>query len=309
MNSLFSLRRNRVRYATDHPRSVQDGIFVNGFDIAEGTRGGEEAVFERAAESLRPVAAAAGVELLLVRTNVRNLYVRPRGGRTDFWSQWYHGAGLAAVAHALSGRIDRAIIASSLCPENLEPWGSHPLLDPNWGSSRVEVAHDLLFSRLEKVRVVAEWPPALRNLRVCLENLPDPLNCCRCLLCVTTMTHLFLAGKLDAAEAFVDKSLTPAKLRDVCARTCFADLRVNLLSVTGDLERMGRGDLAEVVRREFSLRARVRRASWKKRLFALDGRWTGGSGARGCPALRSSGTGSQARRGGVRGRAKQTLQT
>ena len=72
-----------------------------------------------------------------------------------------------AVAHALAPRIDLAWLASSYDIPHLHPCGSHPLLDPEYGSHDLAIRHrDAGLSRIDKLRIVAGWETAFQNFRV-----------------------------------------------------------------------------------------------------------------------------------------------
>ncbi len=198
IDSLATLRTNRLDYPLDHQASVRDCVVVHGFDIGGTTRGGtEQSFFDRSAAALRDIARDAEVELIPITTNVRLLH-----DDVAFWMHYFHGAALASVAHTLSRRLARIYIASSFLTSPV-PWGSHPLTDPNYGSYALQIRHDgLHLTRLEKAQVVANWDVALRNLRVCTDNPEKGLNCGVCEKCVRTMLELLAVGKLDGAESF-----------------------------------------------------------------------------------------------------------
>jgi hypothetical protein len=130
VDSLATLRINRRDYPLDHPYAVKDCLIVHGFDIGgrEGP-GDEAAYFARVLAAATPVAQDAGVNLIPVFTNLRHL-----DDDVTFWMYEFHGAALAAVAHALSRRIGRVYIAGTMHVPYLEPWGSHPALDPNYST-------------------------------------------------------------------------------------------------------------------------------------------------------------------------------
>jgi hypothetical protein len=73
--------------------------------------------------------------------------------------------------------------------------GSTPLTDPLLGSDAFSVRHDgAAASRIEKVALVAEWPQALQNLRVCWEGPNKGRNCGRCEKCIRTILDFRVAG-------------------------------------------------------------------------------------------------------------------
>ena len=207
IDSLAALRLNRLNYRPDDPWYVKDGLMVHGFDIGGVVaRGAKYPVFDRAVAAMAAVAADAGITLVPVYTNVRHLC-----DDRDLWLNYFFGAVLAAAGHVIAGRLSLLFIASSYDIPHLHPCGSHPILDPEYSSQALAIRHrDLALSRLEKHRIVADWPAAFNNFRVCLANVPDRLNCGRCEKCVRTMTELTAIGRLQDTRAFEEDTVTPA---------------------------------------------------------------------------------------------------
>ena len=67
-------------------------------------------------------------------------------------------------------------------------------------------------SRMRKLAIVAGWEVAFQNVRVCLANVSDKLNCGRCEKCVRTMLELEALGLLDKTRAFEADRVDPAWL-------------------------------------------------------------------------------------------------
>ena len=99
---------------------------------------------------------------------------------------------------------------------------------------------------MEKLKIVSQWRTAFDNLRVCLANVPDRLNCGRCEKCVRTMTGLAALGRLGATAAFVeddvDCSLFDAFKIVIRERGSFYEEMIPYL------EGRGRTDLVECIR-------------------------------------------------------------
>lgn len=209
MDSLAALKSIMDTYPRTHPAYPRDALIVHGFDIGGVVaRGAKTAVFERARTAMAPVAADAGLTLIPLYTNIRHLC-----DDRDLWLNQFFGAVLAAVAHALAPRIDQAWVASSYCVPHLPPCGSHPLLDPQYGSVDLAIGYrDIVLPRMRKIEIVAGWDTAFQNFRVCLANVPDRLNCGRCEKCVRTMMALEALGLLKKTRAFVEDSVDPAWL-------------------------------------------------------------------------------------------------
>jgi hypothetical protein len=161
----------------------------------------------------------------------------------------FFGAVLAASAHAFAHRLDRFTIASSYDLQNLVPCASHPLLDPEFSSFDLRIRHrDVQYTRIEKLRVVTEWEAGLQNLRVCLANVPDRLNCGRCEKCVRTMTGLVALGALHRTGAFVEDDVTP-ELFDAFKMT-IRHREPFYRELIPDLRRQGRDDLVRTIERK-----------------------------------------------------------
>jgi len=157
------------------------------------------------------VAKSVGAQMIAVRTNcwwlVNDGY---------FFDEVWHGALLSAMAWFFSGNFNRAFIASSYDPAYLHPWGSHPLLDPCYSGAHMTIDHHgLWMSRLDKTALIAEWPVALENLRVCQGDSAGMGNCGTCEKCIRTMTALAALGKLEDCAAFPERTMTPELLRTV----------------------------------------------------------------------------------------------
>lgn len=209
VDSLATLRTNRLNFSRNHPASIRDCVMVQGFDIGGMTKiGAENAFFDRSVAALEAIVQSAGVTLMPISTNLRLLH-----DDVHFWMHYFHGAALAAVAHLLDNRLARIYVGSSFNVPIPAQWGSHPLLDANYGSYALQIRHDgLNLTRLEKVRVVADWDVALQNLRVCTMNPATGLNCGVCEKCIRTMLELLAVGKLEQASSFSVRHVDPSRL-------------------------------------------------------------------------------------------------
>jgi len=184
-----------------HRDEVENLILVHGFDVPLA----DAASFALAETQAREAARIFGKRLIVARTN---LHLEQPG----IWGGWemYHGVAMAAVAHALAPNHRKIYIASSNSYADQHPWGSHPLLDPLWSTEPVQIVHDGGETRMDKLRVVVQYPEALKRLRVCWEN-PETYNCGNCEKCVRTMLALRALG-VDRCAAFPD-TLTPKLVR------------------------------------------------------------------------------------------------
>lgn len=169
-------------------------LFVHGFDIElENT-----SFFKSVKRGLEKIAAEEGVELITLRTNSKRI-----SERYVEWD-WGHGGALASIALLLRKKIKTVYIAGALSWEQLFPYGTHPEIDPLWGTETLKLIHDgNEYDRLDKVvKVVGKSPLALKHLRVCNQNLKGKHNCSHCFKCLWTMMTLECAKSLDKAQTF-----------------------------------------------------------------------------------------------------------
>lgn len=272
VDSFATLRTNRLDFPPGHPRSIRDGILVFGLEVHEPD------AFEHVIRPLSEAAREAGVTLIPVYTNLYLNYKQEDAKQGyDFWTYEFHGAVLAAVAHALDGRLTVVSIpatqdiptAGLLGRKEFIPYGSHPLLDPNYSSGTLKIRHDgFVLSRLDKVRLVAGWEPALMNLRVCnrqQEYRSDMLNCGRCEKCLRTMLELKLLGALERTKAFPEVDLMEGYRKLPELRPYYYP---ELLVV---LRERGHGDLARLIESKIAAFSRRRKiGQWKARMKQVD---------------------------------------
>jgi hypothetical protein len=199
IDSLATLRDNRLTLPQDHPRSIKDCLVLYGFDIGCHENGQNEyPVFERTMENLTTVARDANVSLIPIYTNIRCLH-----DTNLSFNREYHGAVLAAAGHVFSKRLTSVAISASKSFDDNIPFGSHPLLDPYYSSTSLQVLHTgFQYSRLDKVKMVSKWPVGIAAIRVCIRNPVDRINCGECQKCIRTMLELYAIGRLaDGASS------------------------------------------------------------------------------------------------------------
>ncbi len=247
IDSLATLRLNLLHYPQDHPGRIRDCLLVHGFDIGGVVaRGMKYPVFERAKAAMAPVAQAAQTTMIPVYTNLRL-----QCDNRDLRMNRFLCAVLAGEAHAFTTRLDIVYLAASYDMANLVPCGSHPMIDPEFSSFDLSLRHrDVEYTRIEKLRLIADWDVALQHFRVCLANVPDRLNCGRCEKCVRTMTGLVAVGALHKTRAFVEDDVAP-ELFDNFSIT-IRHRQPFYLELLDDLEKVGRQDLAAIIRRKLA---------------------------------------------------------
>jgi hypothetical protein len=275
VDSLAILRANRLHFPLDHPGAFKDCLFVHGFDIGGLNRSGLElAAYEMALNAASTMAQDAGVTLIPVYTNVRHLY-----DDVPFWIYQFHPAALASVAHAFSQRLTAVSVASSFCLSNLALGATHPLIEPNYSSMNLRIRHEgILYSRLDKVRLLSDWQVALENLRVCTQNPPGMLNCGKCEKCLRTMLELLALNSLEKATAFPSQDVSPEMLAHIRLSHSYEDMWY--AELIPFLTAQGRHDLIEVIQeKRVALQKRLawqEERDWKGAVKRLDRKWLGG---------------------------------
>ena len=113
-------------------------ILVSGFDIDRRN----VQLWNRTLESIRSVAEADEVELIVVRSNIQ-AFVEP----ILMWD-YAHGGCLAAVGLFLRGGFHQVYIPSTHSVAEQIPWGSNLALDGHWSTEGTTFVHDDSYSRL-----------------------------------------------------------------------------------------------------------------------------------------------------------------
>ncbi|MBI3999901.1 MAG: hypothetical protein HY351_04725 [Candidatus Omnitrophica bacterium] len=177
-----------------HKDEITHLILVCGFDIKRE----DEKLWDQVLNMARTVARETGKSLIQVETNLREF-----SDAYGWWAHHYFGAGLASVALRLSNVLKKIYIASAESYKNLQPSGSHPMLDPLWSTEDCEIVHDACeASRVDKVEMLSHSDLAMRFLRVCWENQEGAYNCGACEKCLRTMVNLAINGVLGRCQTF-----------------------------------------------------------------------------------------------------------
>lgn len=251
IDSLATLRSNRLTFPLPHPRAFQTAVIIQGLQPEV------DDVFTDLFTSLKPLTEEAGVSLMPVRSNIRYIY-----DNWPFWADEFEAAVFAAIIHAFAPHISSLTIGTTYNEPYLHPHGSHPLLDHHYSTTDMTVIHDdITLSRLEKTAMLADWDLALHNMRVC--NFPDNgdvLNCGRCEKCARTMLALTVLDKLAESRAFA--------ANDISADLVNTAVQLDKTSypfypeLVRPLRQSGRPDLADAVQRKlraYSLKKQRRR--------------------------------------------------
>lgn len=248
VDSFFTALRHDADEGTPRTLRIDDLVYVHGFDVPLSNERAAATVIE----SLGQAATRLGKPLVVVRSNLRETSF----ARID-WPRHSHGAALAGVAHALSARYQTVLLGSSAGYGDLRFWGSHPLVDPMFHSSRLRVLHDgPAFMRVQKTEYVVRSPIARAHLRVCWKSERGD-NCGQCNNCYRTMLSLESLGVLDDCGTFDRRTLDLSRVSRIF---CRHDYDVRQFGYVRDLARReGRLDVAEAVERALSGSETLRR--------------------------------------------------
>jgi FMN phosphatase YigB (HAD superfamily) len=181
-------------------KQINTLVTIHGFDI----RSTDTELFEQCRDLVDKVAQELSLDTVYVTTNLREL--------TEKYIGWDYqvGLALASVGQLLDHGLNTMYIASTVSNDQLEPYGSHPDLDPLFSNDQVQFIHyGAERNRFDKIaQNIAFSDIALYNLRICWLNAGNKLNCGKCGKCICTKIALFAFGKLDKAATF-DAELGP----------------------------------------------------------------------------------------------------
>ncbi|MCP5382815.1 MAG: hypothetical protein H6912_10670 [Kordiimonadaceae bacterium] len=196
--SFFSSGVDAFYTAYNKPRAKYK-ILIHGFDLSIK----KEAEFEKHLKRISCVVDKLGDELVFVKTNIRHT----RWQQTR-WQAISHGAALASIALLFENHFSEVFIPSSMGDfKDLYCWGSHPLTDPLFSTSRTSIITDGDgLSRLDKIKFLTDYDYALNHLHVCIRGKDgtgqDEINCSHCEKCYRTMMALELSGCLNKCKLF-----------------------------------------------------------------------------------------------------------
>jgi hypothetical protein len=271
VDSLTTLYLNRQDFPLQHPASIQDCLFIAGLGIGDRDAY-EDSVnaIEQDSVFLSELAEREKFTLIPVNTNFSQLLKSK-----SLFTYETGGAWLAAVAHVFPDRFSKVNISSCYAIPELYPYGTHPLLDPNYSSAAISVHHEgCRLTRLEKVGVIAGWDFGLSCLRTC-HFLPEhhksnTLNCGRCDKCIRTMLQLIIHGRLDRCSTFPNNDVTP----EIIENMQMISPPGFLPELVKPLGQIGRHDLAQAL--EVKLK-RTEGGRWRGAAERFDQRYLGGN--------------------------------
>ncbi|WP_217914442.1 hypothetical protein [Miltoncostaea marina] len=238
IDSLATLRANRLWFDPDHPLAIRSCLLVDFVDERAERSNPDAAKIDAA----RRVCDDVGADVVLMRTNIWSL-----DGDGWFFAKSAFGAMFLSAAHVLSGAYRHAYIAASIDAQHPSvPAGSSPLLDPYYSSARLQVHHHGTYMpRLERTALVAGWPVGLDNIRVCVHDVRGSGNCGTCEKCIRTKLMLVALGKLRESAAFAERDIDRDLLQTVIEYRMIwvGNLRDAYADLVPLLERRARYDL------------------------------------------------------------------
>ena len=280
VDSSFSIRRNRRDLPPGHPRSYRRAIRVRDlafpFDAAPERKSHIEA---RSSRAVSAVAAAADLDVTEIATNAAG--VEPE---FEVFNRWTHGSVLAAAGLAADGALtDVTVSASHDVRSGVRSWGSHPILDPLFGTAAREIHHEGIEStRMEKVAEIARWPAALEVLYVCTGGPfeSDAMNCGICEKCVRTRVSLLVAG-VEAPPTFPAGRVSAAEIDAIAPSAASRRPDYYWGELVGATRTAGEAGIAAAIGRMIERQRRVdawnAELGWKGSLRRMDRKWLGGA--------------------------------
>lgn len=184
VDATFSVWRHSQKKCSYRNQEIKLCAMVHGFDIPLKS----PAAFDRARKQAKEVLDTQSVRMTTIRTNCKEI----------LQTNWEHAFSCALIS-ALSNlkmHAGTGIIGSSEPYNSLViPWGSSPITDHLLSSSEFNVMHDgASHTRTEKIREIAVWTIAVKNLRVCWEGDLKDKNCGHCEKCIRTALNFRLCG-------------------------------------------------------------------------------------------------------------------
>jgi hypothetical protein len=236
------------------PKKIEQTVFVKGIDFQL-----DNPIYEQVYARNSAWLKERGVPLLQMSSNVRFVL---RGLQGKGWA-YSLGCGLSSFAHILQAQT--MYIASGHTWKEFSPDGSHPLTDPLWSSSSVQIVHHgREATRGDKLSRIAQEPGALEILRVCWQNTKDD-NCGVCEKCLRTMVLLRLLGLTSPNfPSIADLSMVSRFRPSDQSEAVFVDEAIVLANKVND--------------NELAVALRKSQASWDRHnLFRdIDKVWLGG---------------------------------
>ncbi|MBD2346616.1 hypothetical protein H6G18_21060 [Anabaena subtropica FACHB-260] len=196
LDSCFTVFQHRTHNLVKIQRNLQAGLMIHGFDIPLE----EKEVFNNAVAKSKKILSSVGAELITMTTNLR-LFTKLN------WENTYVTALASCLSLLQRGYTAGLIPSSSYYNEPSRLYPSNPVTDHLLSSNSFRIIHDgAAFTRLEKIRAIANSQEVLQNLRVCWQGDQKDRNCCRCEKCIRNILHFRILG-MDLPACF-EKDVT-----------------------------------------------------------------------------------------------------
>lgn len=201
VDSAFTALRHKAGQCGRRNLELQSGLLIHGIDVPLARR----EAFVRAAQKTRHMLESLGMRFIPMASNAGAL-----GGA---WRDC-HGAVQASCLMLLQRGFAVGVIPGAEPYSALAlPRGSNPVTDWMLSNGVFSIVHDGAgLTRTEKVRTIADWPEALRYLRVCKEGVPErpDANCGACERCLRTMLGFKALGM--AVPGCFEKDVTEEQI-------------------------------------------------------------------------------------------------
>lgn len=225
LDSTFTALRHRLKLAGNGSYDLDTVVMVQGFDIGFDNND----YFLKALDRARPFLEHLSLDVRLVATH-----------REDpLFQDWEdsHGAELACCLHQFVGEFRYGLIGSTKPYDGLVlPYGSNPATDHLFSGDGFIIVHDGSgFSRTAKAELVAKYPFALAQLRVCYAGKLQYKNCGKCEKCMRTYLNFLAAG--ETAPACFDRLPDMAQVSRI--RTQNEAQRAELVSIVMHARKKG----------------------------------------------------------------------
>lgn len=206
VDSCFTAYRNVHGLAGRNSHRIAAGLTLFGFDILTHERNVAPR-YEQLRDAAAKMLASLDVPMVELDTNFRSL--------PQFWRH-SHGSQLGSALALFGGRFGGGLLPNTTAYDKLDfldsRLGSHPLSDPMMSSLRFPISDDGgTHRRYQKIAVIAEWPEAMRDLRVCFGAAGNVGNCGRCEKCFRTAAGFLIAGREPPAG--LPRDFSPAGIR------------------------------------------------------------------------------------------------
>ncbi len=195
--------------AKPHSPTFRQAIFMAGFDMPINLTQSIQSLTDSYSKMMEEMQ----IQLVVGSTNIRNFV------NTVDWTN-AHGQALAATALFFKEEWDEFFIPASYTGATYPQWGTHPRLDPLLSTESLTlIHHGASANRVQKLKLITQFPISYPQLRVCWIQDIGLKNCGNCEKCIRTMIALAILEKLPHYSTFNDQKLSRSKIRNLTQRT------------------------------------------------------------------------------------------